>query len=151
MKTVSQSTILVIEDDSTMREGIQTVLEKEGYSVNSAADGFEGSRLFKILPPNLVITDLRLPDSSGMEVLKKLKEVSPETVGIVITGHGTVETAVDWAASEDVKILVLCHISDRYRIDEIVEAAREAGAQSGFRGELWVAYREQMIPVGSQS
>ena len=65
--------------------------------------------------------------------------------------HCTVESAVDWAAREDVKILVLCHISDRYCVEEIIEAAREARSQSGFRGELHVAYRERIIPVGSQS
>ncbi len=61
--------------------------------------------------------------------------------------HCTVETAVDWAASEDVKVLVLCHVSDRYRVEEIVEAARSTRAQSAFRGAMWIAYRERLIQV----
>lgn len=94
MKTVNQSTILVIEDDSTMREGIQTVLEKEGYRVNSAADGFEGSQLFKTLPPNLVITDLRLPGKSGMHLLHEFLEANPSLPVILISAYGTIDLAV---------------------------------------------------------
>jgi len=94
MKAVSQSTILIIEDDSTMREGIQTVLEREGYRVNSAADGFEGSRLFKTLPPNLVITDLKLPGKSGMHLLHEFLEANPSLPVILISAYGTIDLAV---------------------------------------------------------
>lgn len=94
MKTASQSTILIIEDDSTMREGIQTVLEREGYRVNSAADGFEGSRLFKTLPPNLVITDLKLPGKSGMHLLHEFLEANPSLPVILISAYGTIDLAV---------------------------------------------------------
>lgn len=61
--------------------------------------------------------------------------------------HCTVERAVEWAASEDVKSLVLSHISDRYTLDDILDAAREAKARSAFRGELFVAYREGIVAV----
>ncbi|MFB0515336.1 MAG: sigma-54-dependent transcriptional regulator [Candidatus Neomarinimicrobiota bacterium] len=94
MKTVNQSTILVIEDDSTMREGIQTVLEKKGYRVNSAADGFEGSLLFKKLPPDLVITDLKLPGKSGMHLLHEFLEANPLLPVILISAYGTIDLAV---------------------------------------------------------
>lgn len=61
--------------------------------------------------------------------------------------HATVEQAVDWAASLDVKSLVLCHISERYRTDEIVEAALASKEKSGFRGELYVARESEILGV----
>lgn len=61
--------------------------------------------------------------------------------------HCTVEKAIDWAASNDVKALILCHISDRYDIEEVAQVARAARDASGFRGELHIAWRERLIPV----
>jgi len=94
MKQVNENTILVIEDDSTMREGIQTVLEKEGYRVNCAADGFEGLRLFQAHPPCMVITDLKLPGKSGMHLLHEFLETSPSLPVILISAYGTIDLAV---------------------------------------------------------
>ncbi|MFC1543117.1 sigma-54-dependent transcriptional regulator [Candidatus Neomarinimicrobiota bacterium] len=94
MKADNKSTILVIEDDSTMREGIQTVLEKQGYRVNSAADGFEGSQLFKTIPPDLVITDLKLPGKNGMHLLHEFLEANPSLPVILISAYGTIDLAV---------------------------------------------------------
>lgn len=95
MSTANHHTILVIEDDSTMREGIRTVLQKEGYHVNSAADGFEGSRIFKTSPPDLVITDLRLPGKSGMNLLREFLEANPSLPVILISAYGTIDLAVN--------------------------------------------------------
>ncbi|UCH62669.1 MAG: sigma-54-dependent Fis family transcriptional regulator [Fidelibacterota bacterium] len=95
MKKVNEGTILVIEDDATMREGIQTVLKKEGYDVNCAADGLEGSRLFQAHPPSLVITDLKLPGKSGMHLLHEFMEVRPSLPVILISAYGTIDLAVN--------------------------------------------------------
>lgn len=62
--------------------------------------------------------------------------------------HSTIDGALGWAAREDVKALILCHISDRYTLDEVLSEAAEVKAKSGFRGELYVAYRERIVPVG---
>lgn len=61
--------------------------------------------------------------------------------------HSTVDMALDWAASQDVKALILCHISDRYSIDEIIKSAVIAKKEFHYRGELFVAYREKIIPI----
>jgi len=95
MRKTKEYSILVIEDDRTMREGVQTVLEKEGYSVISAADGLEGRRLFKTHPPNLVITDLKLPGKSGMHLLHEFLEASPALPVILISAYGTIDLAVN--------------------------------------------------------
>ncbi|MCX8053685.1 MAG: hypothetical protein N3B12_07740, partial [Armatimonadetes bacterium] len=62
--------------------------------------------------------------------------------------HCTIESAVDWGAGEDVKTLILCHVSDRYRLDEVVNAAAAAANRSAFRGDLYIAYRSELIRVG---
>jgi len=59
--------------------------------------------------------------------------------------HSTVERTIDWAAREDVKALVLCHLSDRYRIDEAIEAANAARTRFEFRGELYIAHRGEIV------
>ena len=78
-----------------MRAGIQTVLEKEGYAVLSAADGPEGSRLFKKHDPDLVITDLKLPGKGGMHLLNEFQEARPGRPVILISAYGTIDLAVN--------------------------------------------------------
>ena len=91
--------ILVIEDDDTMREGMVTVLTGAGYEVFSAPEGREGLERFaaarRETPVALVLTDLRMEGIDGMEVLRRLRSSAPETVVIMITAFGTIETAVE--------------------------------------------------------
>ena len=61
--------------------------------------------------------------------------------------HSTIDGAVGWAAREDVKTLVLCHISDRYTLQEVTHEAAVVGGELGFRGEIYVAYRDQLVLV----
>ena len=79
-----------------------------------------------------------------------LERDAGEAASRIAHRHCTVESAIDWGASEDVKALVLCHISDRYSLDEIISAASAAAAKSFFRGDLYVAHRDLILPVRSQ-
>jgi DNA-binding NtrC family response regulator len=90
-----QYTILIIEDDSTMREGIHTVLEKERHLVYSAEDGLQGLALYHEHHPDLVITDLKLPGKSGMHLLQEILELSPDLPVILISAFGTIDLAVN--------------------------------------------------------
>lgn len=94
MSKANGNTVLIIEDDHTMREGIQTVLQKEGYGVIPAADGFEGERQFQEHRPDLVITDLKLPGKSGMHLLHQFREADPALPVILISAYGTIDLAV---------------------------------------------------------
>lgn len=87
--------LLVIEDDNTMRQGIQTVLGKSGYNVIAAKNGYEGVRLFSEEHPDLVISDLKLPGKNGMELLKEFLEKRPDTIMIIISAYGTIDLAVN--------------------------------------------------------
>ena len=87
--------ILVIDDEKNIREGLQMALEDEGYEVLTAEDGTDG--LHKALSEaiDLVITDLRMPGVGGQEILRRVSSETPGVPVIVLTGHGTVETAVE--------------------------------------------------------
>ncbi|MGA1875907.1 MAG: sigma-54-dependent transcriptional regulator [bacterium] len=88
------SKVLVIEDDSTMREGMCYSLEREGHEVYSASDGKEGLSMARKMYFDLVITDYRMDTMSGLEVLEAIREMNPETDVVLITAYGTMELAV---------------------------------------------------------
>lgn len=86
--------LLIIEDEKITRISLTNTLTKEGYEVYSAADGEEGLSIFKSQLPSIVITDLRLPKLSGLDILTSVLSISPNTKVILITAYATVETAV---------------------------------------------------------
>ena len=88
-------TILVIDDEKNIREGLSMALEDEGYEVITAEDGKKGLEKALYDSVDLIITDLRMPIISGEEILKKVVTELPSIPVIVLTGHGTVELAVE--------------------------------------------------------
>ena len=88
-------TILVVDDEKNIREGLGEYLRLDGYDVALAADGKEGVLAADRGDVDLVITDLRMPGLSGGELLKHVASRYPSVPVIVLTGHGTVEDAVD--------------------------------------------------------
>lgn len=88
-------TILVIDDEKNIRTGLAAALELDGYEVLLASDGAEGLDIALHSEIDLVITDLRMPGVSGEEVLRRISSETPGIPVIVLTGHGTVESAVD--------------------------------------------------------
>ena len=91
---VDLSHILIVEDEPNVAKGLQLVLDDDGFRVDWAANGNEALQKFKGNGFNLVVADLRLPDISGMEVIREIKSERPETEVVVITGYPSVETAV---------------------------------------------------------
>ncbi|MBR3813921.1 MAG: sigma-54-dependent Fis family transcriptional regulator [Spirochaetaceae bacterium] len=87
--------ILIIDDEKNIREGLAAALEMDGYNVVLAPDGETGLQLVGRGDIDLVITDLRMPGISGEEVLAKVTSESPGLPVIVLTGHGTIDSAVD--------------------------------------------------------
>ncbi|MDR2588709.1 MAG: sigma-54 dependent transcriptional regulator [Spirochaetales bacterium] len=87
--------ILVVDDEKNIREGLAQALEMEGYRIFLAADGEEALRVFAEEEIDLVITDLKMPVLSGEEVLRRVVAEEPALPVIILTGHGTIETAVD--------------------------------------------------------
>jgi len=92
--TPEKGKLLVIDDETDIREGLQTLLELEGYSVDAAQNGTEGLQKLEAHGYDLVLLDLMMPDISGMEVLAEVRKKDRETPIFMITAYGSVEAAV---------------------------------------------------------
>ncbi|MBX3008055.1 MAG: sigma-54-dependent Fis family transcriptional regulator [Melioribacteraceae bacterium] len=87
--------ILVIDDDESIRQTLTNYLKRLGYSVLSAEDGKIGFGIIQNQQPDLIISDIKMPNLTGLELLKKAKEVDPLTKIILITAHDDVQTTID--------------------------------------------------------
>ncbi len=91
----SPTNILVTDDEVVTLRTLSAVLEDMGHRVTTAVNGQEALMLIRRRPFNIVIVDIKLPDISGLEILETTKELNPEAAVIMITGHASIETAVD--------------------------------------------------------
>ncbi|MFC1891231.1 sigma-54-dependent transcriptional regulator [Thermodesulfobacteriota bacterium] len=89
------SSILVVDDDQSMREFLEILLTKEGYQVDLASSGEEGIEILSDKSFDLVISDIRMRNLNGIDVLRKAKQINPETMVIMISAFATAETAVE--------------------------------------------------------
>ena len=87
--------ILVMEDEPSVAQGLQMVLNEEGYNVDVAMTGGSALDTFDKKGFDLLVADLRLPDIDGMEVIRRVKEKKPDTGVIVITGYASVSSSVE--------------------------------------------------------
>lgn len=87
--------ILVIDDEKIIRDGAERILTKEKWKVTTAENGAQGLELIEKGKFQILLLDLMMPGISGMEVLKKVQEIHPDLLVIVITGYATVENAVE--------------------------------------------------------
>src|SRR2546421_12884463 len=90
-----KSRILVIDDEAPIRDSLKMTLEYEGYEFIAAATGQEGLALAEREAPDLVVLDIKMPGMDGIEVLDRLRAINETLPVIVISGHGTVPTAVE--------------------------------------------------------
>jgi len=89
------ASLLIIDDEKSIRNVLKDILSNEGYTIEEAADGEEGLRKFKAGNFDTVLCDIKMPKLDGIEFLQKAKEVNPDVPIIIISGHGNIETAVD--------------------------------------------------------
>jgi DNA-binding NtrC family response regulator len=89
-----QGSILIIDDEAEIRESLETLLQFEGYDVESAANGEQGLAKLGDRPFDLVLLDLALPDRNGLDLLPEIRTLDPQISVIMITAYGTVEDAV---------------------------------------------------------
>ncbi len=87
--------ILVIDDDESIRQTLTNFLKRIGYSALAAEDGKAGIEIVQANQPDLVISDIKMPNLSGLDVLKKVKEIDPLIKVILITAHDEVETTIE--------------------------------------------------------
>jgi len=89
-----KGTILIADDEQEIRESLSVVLEDEGYDCTTAEDGTEALENIENANYDILIADIKMPNLDGMELLEKTKQISPQTMSIIITAYATVETAV---------------------------------------------------------
>lgn len=86
--------ILVVDDEESIRTVITQVLSEEGYAVTAAASGIEALQLFHKAPADIVITDIKMPNISGIDLLIEIKKHRPDTEVVIITSHASLDTAI---------------------------------------------------------
>lgn len=90
-----QYRILIIDDEPIITSLLEEAFRKDGYECQVAEDGDEGLKIFESFKPQVVVTDLKMPKRSGLQVLKDIKAISPETQVLIMTGYGTEELAIE--------------------------------------------------------
>jgi two-component system response regulator PilR (NtrC family) len=122
--------ILIVDDEQSMREMLAILLKKEGLDVRSAGSRSEAAETLRRGPVDLVLTDVKLPDGDGLEILRHVKSGSPETAVVVMTAYGTSEMAV--AAR---KLGAEAYILKPFDVDELRIVVRDALAHRTLREE----------------
>ena len=123
--------ILIVEDEKSLKEVLRILLEEEGYEITAADNGLEGMDYIQNDIFDLVVTDIKMPKADGFEVLKKVKEISPSTIVIMITAFGTTESTI-----EAMKLGAYDYIHKPFKIDEIRHVIQKAFEKKNLSEEL---------------
>ncbi len=132
---MSRASILAIDDEKNIRHLLRNELTLEGFDVTTAKSGEEGLKLLKDKRFDVVLLDIKLPRMNGIEVLRNLKQKSPNTEVIMITGYGDIQTAV-----ESMKLGARDYITKPFKLSELLalvnDVATENVARKDLRGQL---------------
>jgi DNA-binding NtrC family response regulator len=112
--------ILIVDDDENIRKALATILEEEGYKIDSAETAKQAIEKTNKNFYNLALIDIRLPDMEGVELLTKIKETTPRMRKVIITGYPTLQNAI-----EAVNKGADAYIVKPFDIDEILKTIRE--------------------------
>jgi DNA-binding NtrC family response regulator len=129
--TPSQATILVVDDEHLIRWSLEQHLRREGYGILLAETGAEALQKAQADTPDLVLLDVRLPDADGLEILERLRASDPESLVIMITAHGGVESAV-----RAMKLGAHDYIIKPFDMDELKLTVRKALETKALRREV---------------
>src|SRR6188472_1902129 len=140
-----KSRVLVIDDEAAIRDSLKMTLEYEGYEFLGAATGQEGLALIERESPDLVLLDVKMPGMDGLEVLDRLRASNETLPVVVVSGHGTIRTAV-----EATKKGAFDFIEKPFASDRVLVSLRNALDQGRLRVENQslkkaVEVRHQMV------
>jgi two-component system, NtrC family, response regulator PilR len=120
-ETSNRQSILVVDDEASIQEFLEILLKREGYEVETAGSAKDALVRIGRKPFDLVVTDIAMPEMSGIELLAKVKQISFETAVIVVTAHGSTETAV-----EAMKLGASDYLTKPFQIEEMKIAVTSA-------------------------
>lgn len=124
-------TILLVDDEEGIRKVLRIALEDAGYEVMTAENGVEALRIFEKKSPQIVVTDIKMPEMDGIELLRKIKQVSADTEVIIITGHGDLDLAI-----KSVKFEATDFVTKPINDDTLDIALKRAEERIGMRAQL---------------
>ena len=122
--------VLIVDDEKPIRDVIADILKEEGYQVESAADGDEAMEILERHPADILITDLEMPRVRGIELLKRSRNLPSPPITILMTGFGTVETAI-----EAMKLGAYDYILKPFKLEEFIELVKKASNKFRFERE----------------
>jgi two-component system, NtrC family, response regulator AtoC len=132
-----RSRVLVVDDDPASRDLLRRVLATEGHQVSTAADGREALAELSRQPTDLVVSDIRMPDLDGVQLLERMREAAPGLPVILVTAFGDVEGAV-----EAIRRGAFDYLAKPYDVDAIRLVVRRALAQAALAAENQVLRRQ---------
>jgi DNA-binding NtrC family response regulator len=124
------SRVLVVDDESSVTDALKMILTEESCGVSTASDGSEAKKLLDGPPFDLVFTDLRLPDISGIDLISHIKAENPETEVILMTAHGSLEVTI-----EAIKRGAYYYIEKPFTPDQVIMLAERASEFGKIRQE----------------
>ena len=130
--------ILIVEDNETLRKGIRVSLEESDYVVHEAATGEEAVAKLESESFPLVVTDIRLGDLTGVDILKKAREINSDTDVILMTAYATVETAV-----QALRLGAFDYIQKPFELEHLKHRVRNALKMRRMRGEIEFFHKAQ--------
>ena len=133
------ASILVVDDERNAREGLKQFLADLDYDVFTAENGKEALNLLKKERPEVVLTDLRMPEMNGLELLHQIKKINPNSIVILLTAYGTVENAV-----QAIKAGAYYYLTKPINFDELELTLKKAFAQRNLEHEN-IRLREELI------
>ena len=86
--------ILIVDDEPSILKSLSGILADEGFEITTASNGYEALKIINTESPDLVLLDIWMPGIDGIETLKEIKKDHPFVQVVIITGHGTIETAI---------------------------------------------------------
>ncbi len=129
--------ILIIDDEPSIRETLSDILDLQGYVVRTAGTAEAAEAIFHSEPVDAALLDLRLPDRDGLEVLRFIKDASPETEVLIVSGHATLASAI-----EAMEYGAFGYVQKPVDVDEVLAGIKRALERQRMARELWQANEE---------
>jgi DNA-binding NtrC family response regulator len=120
-KPTSATTILIVDDEPNIRRVLEAMLTKDGYTVLVAENGKKALDLASVQPVDLLLSDLIMPDSNGVELLQKVKQLHPQCSAVILTAYGSIKSAV-----EAMRLGAFNYLTKPFDIDEVRAVVKRA-------------------------